>query len=949
LKSFKNFTIIIYFLLLVINIYGQQKTRMNVLLNNDLHTLTVKQTIQFTNSSNKSLSKLVLNDWNNAYSDKNSPLGKRFSDEYVRSFQMASDIDRGHTNIQNVSINKSSASWNRAESQPDIIEVLLESKLKPNDSVSIEFSYSLKIPDDRFTGFGHHRDNYYLKNCFLSISRLSNEGEFSYYSNENLEDIANATYKNISLDIIVPKDYEITSDLDIISKIDNELDTKTFSFYGKNRSEIELLIENKSKFESFKNDKIEVQTNLSSKKVGDIQKAIVVDRIVNFVSNNLGEINTKKIIVSQIDYERNPFYGLNQLPSFISPFPNEFIYELKFLKTYLYSYLKTVLKIDARKDNFIFDAIQQHVMKQYIEENYPKMKLLGSISKLKILKSYRVTNVSFNEQYSILHLLMARDNLDQTIGDPKNTFIKFNEQIAGKYKAGLSFSYLDYYLKDSTVNKSFKEFIVLNNVKETNRIDLETILKKNATKNIDWFFPNLIDSRKIIDYKFDKIVKTKDSITIIIKNNAKATVPISFYGIKKREIIFKQWLTNIKTDTTFTIKKSIANKLVLNYESEVPEFNMRNNYKSLKGFLCMNRPIKFNFFRDVEDPRYNQIFYLPEVSYNLYDGFLWSIGLNNDSFLKKPFNFDIQPSYSSKTKTLSGSGSIAISQYLRDTKLYNIRYGLSGSYFHYAEDANYLRIIPTIQFRIRENDFRNNKRQYISLREVIVDKEKSLVNIINNSIIADSPLKYSVFDLRYLNQKSEIAKNLSFSSNLQFSNIFGKIAGEIGYRKLFENNFEYSLRLYAGSFIYRNTDSEFFSFGLDRPKDYLFDYNYYGRSETSGLFSQQFITAEGGFKSKFSNPYANQWLTALNGNASIWRWIQMYGDVGLFKSSSQNTRFVYDSGIHLNLVPGYFELFFPVLSSNGFEMGQQNYQQKIRFIVTLSPRTLISLFTRKWF
>jgi hypothetical protein len=363
----------------------------------------------------------------------------------------------------------------------------------------------------------------------------------------------------------------------------------------------------------------------------------------------------------------------------------------------------------------------------------------------------------------------------------------------------------------------------------------------------------------------------------------------------------------------------------------------------------MNRPIKFNFFRDVEDPRYNQIFYLPEVSYNLYDGFLWSIGLNNDSFLKKPFNFDIQPSYSSKTKTLSGSGSIAISQYLRDTKLYNIRYGLSGSYFHYAEDANYLRIIPTIQFRIRENDFRNNKRQYISLREVIVDKEKSLVNIINNSIIADSPLKYSVFDLRYLNQKSEIAKNLSFSSNLQFSNIFGKIAGEIGYRKLFENNFEYSLRLYAGSFIYRNTDSEFFSFGLDRPKDYLFDYNYYGRSETSGLFSQQFITAEGGFKSKFSNPYANQWLTALNGNASIWRWIQMYGDVGLFKNSSQNTRFVYDSGIHLNLVPGYFELFFPVLSSNGFEMGQQNYQQKIRFIVTLSPRTLISLFTRKWF
>jgi hypothetical protein len=36
----------------------------------------------------------------------------------------------------------------------------------------------------------------------------------------------------------------------------------------------------------------------------------------------------EKIVVSQIDYERNPFYGLNQLPSFISPFSDEF-YEIK--------------------------------------------------------------------------------------------------------------------------------------------------------------------------------------------------------------------------------------------------------------------------------------------------------------------------------------------------------------------------------------------------------------------------------------------------------------------------------------------------------------------------------------------------------------------------------------------------------------------------------------------
>jgi hypothetical protein len=39
--------------------------------------------------------------------------------------------------------------------------------------------------------------------------------------------------------------------------------------------------------------------------------------------------------------------------------------------------------------------------------------------------------------------------------------------------------------------------------------------------------------------------------------------------------------------------------------------------------------------------------------------------------------------------------------------------------------------------------------------------------------------------------------------------------------------------------LYNNSNSDFFSFALDRP-DYLFDYGYYGRSESSGFFSQQF-------------------------------------------------------------------------------------------------------------
>ena len=133
------------------------------------------------------------------------------------------------------------------------------------------------------------------------------------------------------------------------------------------------------------------------------------------------------------------------------------------------------------------------------------------------------------------------------------------------------------------------------------------------------------------------------------------------------------------------------------------------------------------------------------------------------------------------------------------------------------------------------------------------------------------------------------------------------------------------------------------------PTDYLFDYDYLGRSEEQGLLSQQLIIAEGGFKSKLPQPFANQWITTLNTSATLWRYIMVYGDVGIIKNQNFHPKFVYDSGIRLNLVEDYFELYLPIYSNLGWEIGQPNYDQKIRFIVTLSPKTLLGLFTRRWY
>ncbi len=915
---------------------------MFVELNPGNKTLTIQQEIIFFNASKDSLSTIALNDWNNAYSDKNTPLAQRFSDEFYRGFHLAKDEERGSTStITILNDEKTFLSWHRPKENPDIILINLPEKLAPYKTIKLSLTYFSKIPSSKFTQFGYSENgDFNLKNWFLSPARYENNS-FVTNSNTNLDDIANSLC-DYTIHFKVPKGLSLTTDLNTTE----QTDTKSHSIYlleGKSRTDFDMFIESKSSFKSYFNEHNEVITDISDGKLDAIQKIIIINRIANFTNDFIGIYPHTKIIVSQAKYNRNPFYGLNQLPSFLNPFEDDFLFEIKFLKTYLDSYLKNSLHLNPRKDNWIYDALQMAAMIQYIEQNHPNSKMLGNASRFKLFKNYNITNLNFNDQYSYFYMLMARKNLDQKLASPKNELIKFNEQIASKYRAGLSIRFLDSYLEKNIVQKSIREFYNNNKFKQVSSADFETLLKSNSDKNIDWFFNTIVNSRELIDYKFSKVSTTKNSITFSIKNKTEIPIPIPIYGLEKGTIVFKEWLDLKECDSTFVIKRNKADKIILNYKNEVPEYNLRNNWKKLEGFFPNNRPIKFVFMKDLEDPYYNQILYVPSLTYNFYDGLSPGLRLHNKTILDKPFIFDLNPTFSSKSKNISGNGTVIINENYRNSRLYTIRYSLAGAYFHYAPDATYTKIAPTVELKIREHNFRDNRKQALVFRQVIVNREKS------EFVTSTFGENYSVFNARYFNTKTEITNHLSFSGDVQFSKEFGKIAAEVEFRKLFESNRQINLRLFAGAFMYNKSNSDYFSFALDRPTDYLFDYNFYGRSESSGLFSQQYIQAEGGFKSKLSVPFANQWMISANGSFNIWNWIEVYGDLGIVKNNFNKHYFAYDSGIRLNLVTDYFELYLPFYSNNGLEINQKNYNEKIRFVVTFSPKTLINLFNRKWF
>jgi len=273
---------------------------------------------------------------------------------------------------------------------------------------------------------------------------------------------------------------------------------------------------------------------------------------------------------------------------------------------------------------------------------------------------------------------------------------------------------------------------------------------------------------------------------------------------------------------------------------------------------------------------------------------------------------------------------------------------LSGNYYNYAPNLSYTSFTPFIDYNFRNHkDLRDNKREFLSFRYININREVDPTG----EFETDGEPKYSVFNAKYGVVDNNLKDYASLFTDVQFAKNFGKISATLEFRNLNEHNKQFNLRVFSGLFLYNDTyqDSDFFSFALDRPTDYLFDYNYLGRSEQTGVLSQQIIIAEGGFKSKLSQPFANQWMTTINTSATLWRYIMFYGDAGVIKNQNFSPEFVYDSGIRLNLVEDYFELYFPIYSNLGWEIAQPNYDEKIRFIVTLSPKTLLGLFTRRWY
>src|SRR5690606_39798454 len=377
---------------LTIQASAQHSITIDATLNPSEKNIEIKQQITYKNTSEDTLTELYFYDWANSFSSKITPLGKRFAENYESAFHFEKDEERGKTTIEKIYGNSLiPLQWQRGEAV-DILKIIPEIALKPGDSYTFNLEYTVKVSNDRFTRYGVNKLNdYKLQHWYVSPAVF--DGEWQIYSNKNTDDLY-LTPSEFSINFHIPDNYSLISDLDLVSENISE-NIKNIQLTGKQRTGAVLYIEKNPAFETIETDKLQIVTNLQNSKVNPPVQALMVDRVVHFLASNLGPYPFKKMVISETDYRTNPVYGLNQLPSFISPFPDGFEYDMEQLKTITRQYIDNTFILNSRKDHWLQDALQIYLMMEYVDTYYPKMKIIGNLSDWWIIKWAHAADLEF--------------------------------------------------------------------------------------------------------------------------------------------------------------------------------------------------------------------------------------------------------------------------------------------------------------------------------------------------------------------------------------------------------------------------------------------------------------------------------------------------------------------------------------------------------------------------
>ncbi|MBK7129954.1 MAG: M1 family metallopeptidase [Crocinitomicaceae bacterium] len=976
--------------------YFQQEVNytITVALNDQNHTLSGFEKFEYTNNSGLALDFLYIHIWPNAYRDNKTALAKQLYNMNDMGLEFASDDDKGYIDSLNFQVNGEDVKWEYDAEHPDICKVNLNAVLKPGETIVVTTPFKVKIPSGDISRLGHVGESYQITQWYPKPAVFDQNGwhQMPYLTQGEFY----SEYGSFDVSITVPENYVVgaTGDLRTESEIrfldslakrteekykngefkdrktmtggstdfpESSEKMKTIRFTQKNVHDFAWFAD--KRFEVLKG---EVELPHSHRKVTTWAMFVTHHHALWKDALEYLHDGTYYYSLWNGDY---PYNNVTAVDGTISAgggmeYPNITVIgnagskeelEIVIVHEVGHNWFYGQLGSNERDHGWMDEGLNTLNEIRYIETKYPKNQRLSDMM-MGMADKVHLEHLSHHDLNDITYSMSACYGLDQPIELPSADYSMINYGAIVYSKTGLVFTYLRDYLGDAMFDSCMQAYYAEWEFKHPQPQDLKNAFEKTSGKDLSWLFSDIIPTTGQIDFELKKVKMENGNTVVTVKNTGQVDGPVRVDAISGGKIRSTLWAEPGSKKSTITFEGTNYDKISIDSEQRMPELNRNNNTWKKDGLFHKVEPVKMEFLGGDNEPQYSMAWYTPIMGANVYDKFMIGVLFHNQTLPKNKFEYTVAPMFSIGRKNLSGFANFNYS-WVPANNFKMITLGVNTKTFGNGlgvqqdslADKNYMyfTVQPYLDMRIGKSAKRVFYKQRLKIHGTYINEQGDLYQnqTINGSVNYLFSYAKRIHNVQvglrgdFFNNTTSYGGADSLSSIL---NAHVELKYNITYWKKKKEKIE--IRVYLGkNLMYTggyNTRYGFALGGQSGTMDAAYEYYMMGRNEASGLWSQQRIDNQGGFRTVSWLGTTNQMMFTTNIFIDL-PYIPLAGifaDFGVFEDNAGNMDEVYDVGVGFRMADR-FGIYFPIYESDNLKNSfatDIKYYQKIRFVLNLN-------------
>lgn len=973
--------------------YFQQEVnyKIQVKLDDDNHVLRAFEELEYTNNAPHALDYIYFHLWPNAYKNNQTAMAKQLLENGKTDFYYAQESDRGFIDSLNFKVNGEQVKIAFDAKHIDVCKLILNKPIQSGEKIKITTPFKVKIPKGIYSRLGHMDQAYQITQWYPKPAVYDHKGwhpmpyltQGEFYSE----------YGSFEVSITLPRNYVVgaTGDLQNLEEkewLSQKAEKGKNTTFDKSMKDVFPPSDKELKTLVYKQDKVHDFAWFADKRWHVLKGEVALPHSKKTVETWSMFTNAEASLwQNSIEYINDAIYNYSlwngdypyshmtavdgalsagagmEYPNItvIGRSGNAMSLETVIMHETGHQWFYGILGSNERDHAWMDEGINTSNEIRYTLKKYPQATLSGAKDNSPALDVIDL-NRPVIDRYYYGYDVCARHRWDQPIQTPSADYVDYNYGAIVYMKTGLSFYYLRAYLGDEKYDAIMQKYFDMYKFKHPYPEDLKGLFEQETKQDLDWFFKDLIQTDKKIDYAVSKVQKKecKDSTgpcyCVNIKNKGDVYSPFSvssFAGDSLVSTSWYAWADSSKNKMQICANQENIDRIEINAMRTVPEINLRNNIIRTHGLFRKVEPLKLQMLASLERSDKTQIFWTPVTTWNNYDR--WTLGLLvNSSFIpSQAFEYQLMPLYSFSAKRWSGLGHVSHTFYPKGNILHHVQLGLKGSSFSIDRSADYTsyfeKISPYVQLEFAKPYARSNKTHSLRLQTSLVNEyfgyalheayHRATYKLEGKPTLSPYVLtvmteyKPSQFLKDFV--KSEITAQRTWRYNAKGSSI--KVRGFVGW--FWVNNTSdarYNLRMDG---VYGMSSSGYLM-------DYSYDHLYLGRSEASGFLSQQMSHGMGDFKIKTPLGQSNEWIGSLNLEADLpfSKIIGVFADAGF--TSYQD--FLYTAGFCIDIAG--IQVYAPLLFSQNIQdvpaFSSTSFAERIRFVLPLEAMSPFSFIKK---